>query len=392
MLKFRGFLVEQAAEEDKLKHLEHVEDHVLHGGAEGFAHAFHTLNDVHGHLTGQKNDTKITTKYDGSPAVIYGTDPKTGKFFVGSKSVFNKNPKINYTPADIEKNHGHAPGLVQKLKAALEHLPKIHDGKGIYQADIMHSGDVKDRGHRAEYTPNTITYHHPKGSDDYKKALKAKFGVAIHTKYTGNSLDQMVAQHGADITHNEHEDVHVMPVHHDISKAHYPLEAQQEYQKHVKAAMEHYKKMPKEGHEAVMGHSKHLKTYINNTVRTGEDPSHKGFHAHHKLKHDKGIAKVKLEKAVQSRTQKRDAALNKIKADKGHIETALKMHHHLQKAKDILTDALSSHSSVGHEIGGMPTKPEGFVVHKGGRPSKFVDRKEFSAANFARGDALKGNK
>ena len=74
---------------------------------------------------------------------------------------FNKNPKINHTHEDIQKNHGHAPGLVQKLSAALDHAHKIQPN-GIYQADIMHAGDVKHdkANNRVDFTPNTITYIH----------------------------------------------------------------------------------------------------------------------------------------------------------------------------------------------------------------------------------------
>ena len=117
-MRFTEFLTEQS-EEDKLKHLEHVEDHVIHSGHKGFGHAFHTLNDVHNNLQGKGGkDTQVTMKYDGSPAVVFGKHPENGKFFVASKSAFNKNPKINHTHEDIQKNHGHAPGLVQKLSAA----------------------------------------------------------------------------------------------------------------------------------------------------------------------------------------------------------------------------------------------------------------------------------
>ena len=81
----------------------------------------------------------VTTKYDGSPSIVFGTHPETGRFFVASKSAFNKDPKINYTPEDIERNHGHAPGLVEKLKGALEHLPKIMPRNGgVYQGDLMY--------------------------------------------------------------------------------------------------------------------------------------------------------------------------------------------------------------------------------------------------------------
>ena len=37
--------------------------------------------------------------------IICGVNPENGKFFVGTKSVFNVNPKINYTTGDIRKNH-----------------------------------------------------------------------------------------------------------------------------------------------------------------------------------------------------------------------------------------------------------------------------------------------
>ena len=66
-----------------------------------------------------------------SPALVAGHHPETGRFFVASKSAFNKTPKINYTHEDIEKNHGHAPGLMEKLHAALDHLPKIMPARGV---------------------------------------------------------------------------------------------------------------------------------------------------------------------------------------------------------------------------------------------------------------------
>jgi hypothetical protein len=95
---------EAAASEEKLTHLEHAEDHVINDGMEGFAHAYHNLEDVKDQVNGKKNKTKIATKYDGSPSIVFGHHPETGAFFVASKSVFNKDPKLNYTHEDIEKN------------------------------------------------------------------------------------------------------------------------------------------------------------------------------------------------------------------------------------------------------------------------------------------------
>ena len=81
MTSFRNFLAEEL-DETKLKHLEHAEDHVINAGHEGFSHAYHNLKDVHDRLTGKKNDTRITMKYDGSPSVVFGRHPETGRFFV----------------------------------------------------------------------------------------------------------------------------------------------------------------------------------------------------------------------------------------------------------------------------------------------------------------------
>jgi hypothetical protein len=64
------------------------------------------------------------------------------------------------------------------------------------------------------------------------------------------------------------------------------------------------------------------------------------------------------------------------------------MHGHLQKAKDVLANTLSSHAEFGHSISGKKSKPEGFVVVRHNRPTKIVDRAEFSAANFNRDKAL----
>lgn len=384
MMKFTKFLKEEASKDDKLKHLEHVEDHAIHGGSDGFAHAFHTLNGVHDQLRGAKNDTKITMKYDGSPSVVFGTHPETGKFFVGSKSVFNKKPKLNYTPEDIEKNHGHAPGLVTKLKAALEHLPKVHDGKGIYQADIMHAGDVKHEGHRVSYKTNTITYHHPSDSEHAQKAVNSKLGVAVHTAYEGNKFEDMKVKQGHVPELQEHPDVHQLPIHHDVSKAVYTQDHQAQYKKHLDAAVEAFKKMPKEGHEATTKHATPIKTYLNATVRDGSTPSHDEFAKHYSTTMKKKVAGVKTEAAKARHTKTHDDTMSHVKQNKAHIENAIAMQQHLQKAKSVLTDALNSHNTIGHEIAGAPTNPEGYVVHHNGKPSKFVHRHEFSAANFAR--------
>ena len=138
MLTFKSFLVEEA-EGEKLKHIVHAEDRPLQHGSEGFKHAHSALMQAHNHIKAGDHSSALTMKYDGSPSIVFGHHPKTGKFFVASKSAFNKNPKINYTEKDIDRNHGHAPGLSSKLKSALKHFPKVTPKKGVYQGDLMYT-------------------------------------------------------------------------------------------------------------------------------------------------------------------------------------------------------------------------------------------------------------
>ena len=194
MIKFNTFLIE-SLDIEKLKHLEHVEDHIIHGGHEGVVHAHETLSDVLAILEGKprKNfgqQTRITTKYDGAPSIVFGINPENGKFFVATKSAFNKNPKLNYSERDIEENHGHAPGLVDKLKQALRELPKIMPKSGgVFQGDMMYTAEdlVKNKNGSYSFTPNTTTYT-TDNDENHRSAEVAKVGVVVHSRYVGKTL------------------------------------------------------------------------------------------------------------------------------------------------------------------------------------------------------------
>ena len=394
MLNFRQYIIEAKEmhpSEEKLTHLEHAEDHIINYGRKGFQHAFHNLSDVHKSLKEKAPGTStVLVKHDGSPSIVWGHHPETGKFFVASKSAFNKTPKINYTHADIESNHGHAPGLVEKLGHALTHLPKVTPSKGVYQGDLMYTrgkggDDVKDHGGKYHFKPNTISYSTPKSSEEGKKISKAKIGILAHTAYHGDSFDNMKADYTPDLSHfKQHPDVHLFDNKQDFKKSNYTPKQQQEFTHHMKEAVKHYQKMPREGYDSLEPHKDHLKAYINNTVRTGETPSVEGFKQHITSKAQKEIDKVKTQSSKDKKTVDLNNRLNHIDDNKQHINSALGMHHHLQKAKDVLVNALgNSEHKYEHHINNKPSKPEGYVVVRHGRPTKLVDRAEFSKANFA---------
>ena len=394
MFNFLDFLTEAASEEEgaKLKHITHAEDRALFHGADGFEHAYNALHGAHFHTKQGGQSNKLTMKYDGSPAVVYGHNPENGKFFVASKSAFNKNPKLNYTPEDIEQNHGHAPGLVEKLKASLQHLPKIAPKSGVYQGDVMFTKpDVKknDDG-SVSFTPNTITYS-TKG-DKAEDVKKAQVGVVTHTKYEGATLKNMRATpHVHEDEFGSHPDVYHHTASFDTSGAQYNQQSQDKVLSELSKAKQIHErggsKMYKSIHPEHSGDQGHLGTYINHTVRTGETPSASGLQEHIAGKYQKIVSKLKTEKSQNAKLDELQGHLNHIKKNQKAYTSLLQMHGHLQNAKNELVKSLESNEgNYAHAINGVASKPEGFVynhTHTGvEEPTKLVNRAEFARQNL----------
>ena len=393
MLGFRDFLTEAAPTEEgaKLKHITHAEDRPLFHGAEGFKHAYDALHGAHFHTKQGMNSNKLTMKYDGSPSIVYGHNPENNKFFVASKSAFNKNPKLNYTPEDIEKNHGHAPGLVEKLKAGLHHLPKIAPKEGVYQGDVMYThNDLKKEKDKTSFTPNTITYT---ASGDKAKAInKSKMGVVTHTKYEGTNLSNMRAT--GNVSEGEfgsHPDMFHHTASYDASGAKYSEQSQNKVLGELSKAKHIHEtqgdKMYKAIHAEHSGESGHLATYINQTVRTGETPSTEGFSNHVSSQMKKKFDKIKTPAKKQEIIDHTGKQLKHIENNKVHYDNLLKMHGHLANAKNELVNSLETNEgSYAHAIGGVASKPEGFVynhTHNGvTEPTKLVNRAEFARQNL----------
>ena len=188
----------------KNTHLEHLEDSILLDGKQGAKDAFVFIDLLANTFSGKgSNSFKITTKWDGAPAIFCGIHPVVGKFFVGTKSIFNKSPKINFTAQDIDRNHGDSPGLVEKLKVALEYFPELGI-KGIAQGDLLFTDDTStktiDGKKQLTFQPNTITYAIPESDDFYVKAKAAKIGVVFHTTYRGSTIETLNASFGYDVS------------------------------------------------------------------------------------------------------------------------------------------------------------------------------------------------
>ncbi len=390
MFNFWQYLTEED-EGAKLKHIHHAEDRPLLHGSDGFEHAYGALYGAHHHTKQGLQSNKLTMKYDGSPSIVFGHHPENGKFFVASKSAFNKNPKINYTPEDVDKNHGHAPGLAEKLKDSLKHLPKIAPEEGVHQGDLMYSGKdaKKNKDGSVSFTPNTITYT-AKG-DKAEAIKKSKLGVVIHTKYKGNTLSNMSASGDVTASHfGQHPDVYHHTADYDSSGAKYTPESQKKFTEEMSAAKEIHEKHGDKMYKATSMHhgdGGHLATYINQTVRDGSTPTASGLQQHIADKYQKMVSKLKTEKSQQAKLDELSGHVKNIQKHSKHYDNLLKMHGHLQNAKNELVKSLESNEgSYAHAINGVASKPEGFVynhTHNGvTEPTKLVNRSEFARQNL----------
>ena len=198
-MKYNQFITEEAN-----VHLYHIEEDIIRNGMVGAKSAVRYLYGLVDMLGGStEGNVKVTVKWDGAPAIVCGKDPLNGKWFVGTKSVFAKTPKVNYTFEDIDRNHP-AGGLNKKLKYAHRYLQNLNID-GVVQGDLMYTpGDLKPERIDGEafltFTPNTITYAVQKGSKLYDKITKSKIGIVFHTKYSGDTFGTMNAEFGVDVS------------------------------------------------------------------------------------------------------------------------------------------------------------------------------------------------
>ena len=73
--------------------------------------------------------------------------------------------------------------------------------KQVLQGDLLFDDDIKQStGDSITFQPNTIVYKVDAGTDLYNQVARARLGIAFHTTYVGDTLANMDAQFGADIS------------------------------------------------------------------------------------------------------------------------------------------------------------------------------------------------
>tara|TARA_Y100001937_G_scaffold50549_1_gene70436 strand:+ start:2073 stop:3218 length:1146 start_codon:yes stop_codon:yes gene_type:complete len=372
--------------------MEHLEDSVFNEGSSGVIDAIRFLEAVTGMLSdSDAGGMRVTVKWDGAPAVFAGINPENGKFFVGTKSVFNKvTPKINYTNADIDANHSGQ--LAEKLKTALQYMPKLGI-KDVLQGDLLFTDDVSPSKIDGEiyytFTPNTITYAVPVASKMGKVINKSKMGIVFHTKYTGKTMKEMKASFNPNVSSlKSTPDVYYSDA--DIEDFSGIMLTSDE-SKNITSKINQCKGLLKKSGKVIdiiaKEYGDDVKIFMNTLVRQG---STRGavdvFIKHMSDRFDKEIEKAS-DRVKPKREAKKNEFMKKVRDKTSALKAAFELSSALTDAKMPLIRKLESIKSMGTFIktnnGYRVTAPEGFVaVDLDGKALKLVDRLEFSRANF----------
>jgi hypothetical protein len=399
MFSFKGFVTKE-----KNTHLEHLEDDIINRGSNGGRNAINFLKSVRNMLAGNSGKkVNMSVKWDGAPAIICGINPENGKFFVGTKSVFNVTPKINYTSSDISKNHSGP--VAEKLNICLRELKRLNI-TGILQGDLLFTkGDLKtdniDGESMITFTPNTITYAVPVNSDIGRRIRRARMGIVFHTSYSGKTMASLRAGFGtvsgksnvqsvflADAAYRDTTGSSKMTKS-ELSRFDASIRMAEGSLQKASAVLD---EMSKTSNDSLTVGFR-LKTFFNHYIRNTKGSMAKVktlvdmFEEYYINILQQEIDAKKTDRGKERYIKAKEEGTRFVNRNRNAIYFAIASHVTLQNAKNVLINKLAEIQSIGHFLrtpnGYKVTAPEGYVaVDRVAGAVKFVDRLEFSRANF----------
>tara|TARA_E500000081_G_scaffold135217_1_gene148116 strand:- start:1564 stop:2811 length:1248 start_codon:yes stop_codon:yes gene_type:complete len=407
MIKFSNFLTEDKA--GKNLHLEHIEDEILNFGVPGGRAAINFVQSLRDMLSGSaRSSVNMTVKWDGAPAIFAGTDPSDGKFFVAKKSVFNVNPKLYKTNAEIDADL--SGDLNAKFKVALAEFSKLGI-KGVLQGDLMYtSNDLSKETIEGisyyTFQPNTIVYAVSIDSTLGKVIKSSKIGVVWHTTYTGDNLQDMKASFGANIsglksissvwmddaTYKDVSGKATMTAKETASVTKSLSNAGSMFQKINSSMLSKFLNIQNTFTGNLSGAS--LKTYNNSKVRQGKPVSNPKSHAQGYVSwvedtFQKQIDKLKTQSRKDALENKKKEIARELQKHTSNLTNVIAFQNNIVEAKMGIVKKLNTVKGLTNTFiktanGFKVTNPEGYVAidRISGNAVKLVDRMEFSFNNF----------
>ena len=396
MLTFDGFLTEE-----KNLHLEHLEDEVLNNGVVGTRGAINFLQSLRDMLAGNaKSSVNVTVKWDGAPAIFAGINPENNQFFVGTKGVFNKNAKINYSHDDIDRNHPSS-GLNQKLKVALTELSKLGI-KDVIQGDMMFTQEdlnkeTIDGKPYITFQPNTIVYAVPMESAG--RILSSSMGIVFHTTYSGKTMEDMSASFTVNLRGLD-KNAGVWFSDADYKDTSGTINFNKSETKEITGILSNAGKTFRTLDSNVLSMISEdeeiktlIKTFNNTKVRAGEKIKNTKMHTAGLIAYiydnaKKDVDKVKRAQNKAIKQQNMDRKMKFFRSNSSKLVKIFDMQNLLVDAKDKIIRKLEKAKGVASTFvktdkGYKVTQPEGFVaIDHLGKAVKLVDRLEFAHNNF----------
>jgi hypothetical protein len=408
MKRLTTYLSEAAG---KNTHMTHIEDLILGGGGKGARQAINALRSMRDMLSGNaKAPIDITVKWDGAPAVFCGEDPRDGQFFVAKKGIFNAEPKVYKSHADIKADT--SGDLSKKLIMAFDNLKDLGI-KDVIQGDFMFDGsDLKKETingiKHITFHPNTILYAVPLDTQLAKEIERAKIGIIWHTSYSGKSFETMKAEFGRDIVGKLRRTKDVWmddATLKDVSgTATLTSSETAMLNSNLSKAGKIFQKIASKSLKEIEQNKELnlvINVYNNREVRKGQRITNTAKHAKGLImfvndRYAKQIDKRSSDAGKQVQIDKRDELLEFFsRGNLDQLKLIFDLHNYVTDSKLIIINKLNELNNMGTFVktksGFKVTGVEGFVAidRMEGGAVKLVDRLEFSTNNFSK-DIIKG--
>jgi hypothetical protein len=410
MKSFSSYIeILEAAKAGKNVHMTHIEDRVIYAGVKGAREAIFALRSLRDMLAGNTNSsTNVTVKWDGAPAVFAGIDPSDGQFFVAKKGIFNKDPKVYKSEAEVRADT--SGDLAEKLVIAFNELKDLGI-KDVIQGDIMFTkGDLNSESIDGEkmitFQPNTIVYAVPAKSNLAKTIVKANLGVVWHTTYKGKDFASMKASFGVNLKGLKqkptvwYQDAEYKDVSGTATLTKVDTDEVTEALSKAGKIFQKIKSTTLTELENNLDLSVKIETFNNTLVRKGERISSTSKHVQDLIKwfnekYKKEYEKRKSEKGKLAVLKKQEEEMKFFsKENKKNLDLMFQLMNAIVDAKLIIINKLDKVKQIDTFVrtrnGFKVTGSEGFVaIDNQGGAVKLVDRMEFSMNNFSK-DVIKG--
>lgn len=388
------------------KHMTHAEDLVFLSGKEGLKWVIDMFKELYEKLKSdtESNKIKLSVKFDGAPSLfVWSKFPGLENPGLAIKGLFAKDRKIMYNDKNIDKFYSDQPDLAIKLKLMLKYIPAIGIPKNeIWQGDFLFDKTtlVSEKNHYS-FHPNTIVYKVEKDSDIGKKISQSDIGVVWHTRYTGDSLDNISAKYDTKVSELKENSKVFMADPYIASLAGYVtlLENEKiEFEENIYIIERLAKNLYKSPEYNKLIKDKELidlfKIFQNSLIRENIkiDDAEEFLNKFIEFIDKRFKKEIFLRKTTKSQDvlrQKQQELIEKIEKSRGMFQTTISLILAVAELKNMFIKKLNNLGKFEtylqiNKKKFIPTGQEGFAISDiHGNVVKLVDRYEFSFANFS---------